>query len=135
MRRGSGTFEGRLLAGDPPISDDDYFGEHVAADAGYFVMGNPTAQMQEPLDPSQSGKLYLFRRSLQGWTQVDALYDYLTPSGPLAGAKVSVLALGPAPEPAHSATDSAALRSFSKTARTTGGQSTTCGPSTSVSRR
>jgi len=92
---GQWTFEGRLLAGDPPISDDDYFGEHVAADAGYFVMGNPTAQMQEPLDPSQSGKLYLFRRSLQGWTQVDALYDYLTPSGPLAGAKVSVLASGP----------------------------------------
>ena len=60
-------------------------------------MGNPTPELHEPpLDPSVSGKLYLFRRSNSVfWTQVDALYDYLTPSGPQAGAKVSVLATGP----------------------------------------
>jgi hypothetical protein len=91
---GQWTFEGRVLAGIQTIADDDYFGEHVAADAGYVVIGNPTPEL-EP-DPSLSGKLYLFRRSNDAlWTQVGALYDYLTPSGRNAGSQVSVLATGP----------------------------------------
>lgn len=84
---GQWAFEATLSAGPTTRGDNDYFGERLATDGRYVVIGNP-----DPVFEAAPGLLHVFRRAANGqWFRVDALHDDQTPQGFSAGDDVSVV--------------------------------------------